>query len=709
MLDLSHDVRLVSRRYSRGTLVAVVLVALLKIWLTSGQPLRVMNTDELAFLAQAQGLLSGKWLGDYTGDILVKPPVYALFIALGFLLGMPTLFAQQLTYVLACTLFLVAARPAIVVWRPWKILLLYGLLVFNPMSFLGSPRLLRNHLYTSLTLLLLGCCVAIVLRANRGLRTLVFWSVGCGVALSAVWLTREESLWLIPFLLVFTVLEAWCLWQAIPHRWLSRLLVLGIPYGVLGLSILTISTLNQRYYGIFVANELDQRDFRDAFGAIYRVTSLIPRRPYVVAPKEIRERLYAVSPAFAELKENLEGDMSKPWVTLSCSYYNVCTDNNMGWGFFLWGFREAVLRRGYYDSAVKAASFYRRVAAEINAACDSGKLECTGRRSSLVPPWDNALAWALPGAFSHALAHLATFRGFDLNRYPSEASPEQFAQFSDISREYVTEPTRFSLSGWAVSGRGPIELSVRDGAGQVIEFGLRTVPRPDVENSIKNLGPNVPHAIASGFAISGRCDSNCYLFARSARTDWIRGLPIDGSVRTFLSTPESELARAAGKNAWLVAIERGDIIIYLDDVRRAPDRLFQEWLLAWKQRILHAVGSLYQRVVPILFAVALILFVLHLVLAWRYRAVTPPDLIAFLPLVLVSSRSLALAFTDIVALPRISDYPEYTNAGYPLLLVFTAMLILEPRFRMMAPAIPDSSVSPYDVPASPISRRDGAD
>jgi hypothetical protein len=116
---------------------------------------------------------------------------------------------------------------------------------------------------------------------------------------------------------------------------------------------------------------------------------------------------------------------------------------------------------------------------------------------------------------------------------------------------------------------------------------------------------------------------------------------------------------------------------------------------------------MYQTVVPVLFVVALILFLVHLALSWTYRVVPLPDLIAFLALVLVCSRTLALAFTDIVAI-RVSQNPDYANAGYPLVLLFGAMLLLEPKFRITSP-VPDPRVSPLGVPASPVSGGAGAE
>lgn len=672
--------------FSRKTLAALLFMAWLKIWLISGQALTVIwNSDERTFLLQVQGLLAGTWLGDYTIVTLVKNPFYALFIAGSFLLGIPALLAQQLMYVGACGVFLVAARPAIAAWGPYRLILLYALLVFNPMSFLGSPRLLRNHLYASLTLLLLACSIAIITRVTWGLTTIVRWSVACGVVLSALWLTREESVWLVPYLAVFTALEGWRLWQAEPGRWLRHLLVLALPYGLLALSILTVAILNQRHYGVFTTNEIQSRAFLDAHGAIYRVIPRASRRPYDVAPKETRERIYAVSPAFAALKDGLEGAMSQPWAASSCREYQICTDNDVAWGWFMWELREAAWRIGHHRSAVDADRFYARIAAEINAACASGTLDCLGKRSSVLPPWESAFARALPGAFVRAFVPLITFRDFRPDRSPSVGTPAQLAEFHDISRDDVAPPRseRFSMTGWVLSTKGDVELSVRSEAGHLIESNRRAFPRPDVHDYVKKLGLDIPRAADSGFELSASCGSGCYVHARTGHADWIRVLPIDGSVKRFQSTPASELARATGKNPDLLAMERGDVLVYIDAVKRALDEdvRFQAKLSSWKMPIMAKIALAYRIVVPVLCVVALLVFLAHLALSWRYRVFPMPDLIVVLVLTMLCSRTAALAFIDVVAI-RISSDPDYAMSGYPLVLLFGGMLFLDRIFRM---------------------------
>src|SRR4029077_15270615 len=84
---------------------------------------------------------------------------------------------------------------------------------------------------------------------------------------------------------------------------------LAVPCVCLGTTIglvLTICAINLHYYHMFGVVEVKEKNFQAAMGALLRP---IPDhwQPRIPVPRETWQRLYAVSPAFAELKPALEG------------------------------------------------------------------------------------------------------------------------------------------------------------------------------------------------------------------------------------------------------------------------------------------------------------------------------------------------------------------------------------------------------------------
>jgi hypothetical protein len=102
--------------------------------------------------------------------------------------------------------------------------------------------------------------------------------------------------------------------------------------------------------------------------------------------REARQRVYAVSPAFAALSDYFEGDGGKGWARVSCEAQpSSCGEIGAGW--FLFALREAVAKAGYYKSPSKASSFYARLAREVSAACERGALQCAPQVLGLMPAW----------------------------------------------------------------------------------------------------------------------------------------------------------------------------------------------------------------------------------------------------------------------------------------------------------------------------------
>ena len=164
------------------------------------------------------------------------------------------------------------------------------------------------------------------------------------------------------------------------------------------------------YYGVFTTVEFRSSDFLSAYGALSRVKHE-RWKLYTPVPRETRERIYQISPAFAELKSSLEGDVGKGWTRMSCEQVSVCDD--VSTGFFMWALRDAVAGAGHYASGKSAANYYRRMAEEINNACESGRLDCEKKRASMMPPWHREYIKPLLNKIIRAFIFISRFDAFN--------------------------------------------------------------------------------------------------------------------------------------------------------------------------------------------------------------------------------------------------------------------------------------------------------
>ncbi len=392
-----------SRRFF--VLFAVLLVAV-KLWLVNAHQLMATNTphDDLLFVTQAHNILSGQWLGPYNQLTLIKGQFYPLFIALSYYLNLPLLVSQQLLYALASFVAVWAVYP--LVRHKWLLALCFIFLLLNPFSY-NYPavgRVFRLGIYQSLGLLVFSTMVGLYVRSWQSWRGGLVWSLACGMFLSAFWNTREESIWLVPSLLLLFALACFDLRRTTRSRALALLVLYVLPCGMLvGFSSI-LKNINQCHYGIHATIEVETPAFESAYGGLLRIRSPHWRQFYPVV-KDVRDQAYAVSPAFKEVQPFLDGPVGRKW-------QDMCGCSDIPAAFFIWAFRDAVAAAGYYKNGPRTLAFYQRMGQEIDAACEAGKLHCRPRFSSLVPPWHQEFNKLLLPTYLSVMRQIVSFRDF---------------------------------------------------------------------------------------------------------------------------------------------------------------------------------------------------------------------------------------------------------------------------------------------------------
>lgn len=428
---------------NRGRLWLAVAVAMtaFKLWLSRGQGIFAIGGaayDDRLFLDLAQYLTRGEWLGPYHELTLAKGPFYSLFIAAVFKVGLPLFLAQHLFYAAACALVVVALRPAIT--SAGARLAIYALLLWNPMTF-DAPsmgRVLRQHVYGPLGLMIFAALIALYLRRAASGRAQLPWATLLGLAGAAFYLTREESIWFAPAVLLLAgayLHGSWKISRATARQaagWLALALV------VASVPVLAVCYKNKRHYGWFGTCEFRSTEFMDAYGAMLRV-KVGPELPYVPVTREAREAIAAVSPAFAAVQVELSKDIARNWAGASAHVTNQPAEaEQVGGGWMVWAFREAVTRAGPHESARVVLARYRQIAQEINAACDDGRLPAGPRRSGFMPPWRQAQTDGFVRAAGDFLDFVVRFSRFSARPLPSEGSEEELVLFRDLTGERLS-------------------------------------------------------------------------------------------------------------------------------------------------------------------------------------------------------------------------------------------------------------------------------
>lgn len=424
-----------ARTLDLKSFLPISLLALIKIWLVSVCDLVALGPaghDDALFVRLAGHLRACHWLGDYNQLTLAKGPFYPLWIAVGRILGVPLLLGQHLLYIAACVALVVALRTLL---RRPALLLLYAALLFNPMTVTGETlRVMRESVYTPATLLVFACLIGLHTRRTASRRVQMSWAISLGLSLSAFWLTREEGLWMVPsvaLLLGFTAMTR----DTGRRISLSRLALCALPLAIWGGALGGVCGLNYLRYGVFTTCECRGGSFVAAYGALTRVKPARWQR-YVPVAEETRRRIYAVSPTFRELEPYLEGPLGKGWAKHGALLVPRRAEGpEIAGGWFLWALRDAVAWAGHCQSGRQAATYYRRLAREVNAACDAGLLAAHPARATMMPPWHDDYAPFLVSALGRSWTMLTGFGGFSMHNRPSWGSEKQLQPFHKLTSE----------------------------------------------------------------------------------------------------------------------------------------------------------------------------------------------------------------------------------------------------------------------------------
>ncbi|MDD4870069.1 MAG: acyltransferase [Kiritimatiellae bacterium] len=473
----------------------LLLPTLFKLWLVMSCEITAwpwQSCDEGLYVSLGQNIVDGNWLGGFNQYTLVKGPFFPLFLAVIYYLSIPLLVAQELLYIVACLMIIVALRP--ILPGRFAILVIYLPLLFCPITF-EIHRVLRDLPYMSMTMIIVACSMALILRFDSPLRKNWPWATVLGCGLAMAWHTREEGICLLPFLvlvvIIFFIARArGSSSNGLRMALLSTLAVSAIPFAILMSVTMTIAGINKHKYGVFSTTEISNSAFKTAFGTLCGI-DMHEKHRYIPMSLASLEKAYEASPAARELKPYFDGP-GKQWKPGGVELLPKEFANEYKGGYFMWAFRDAVAYAGYYRNWPDTERYYKRLTDELDTACRAGRLVGLGRTSSLAPiltfksdfiPWFHMMERG-----AKILAANEILYGFPPDE--SEGADEGIRNF-EILTNCRARQTRTTVAGWAFLEDGTPDLQMINLYGQPAQMDITRFPRPDVYEVYKDvLKPN---------------------------------------------------------------------------------------------------------------------------------------------------------------------------------------------------------------------------
>ncbi|WKY44809.1 hypothetical protein Q5O14_01545 [Eubacteriaceae bacterium ES2] len=364
--------------------------------------------DDRLMIGFADSILNGDWLGQYSEMTLVKGAMFPLLLAFNRLVGIPYVLGMTALYAAACLFFIFVMKDLVASKK--FLLLLLAFLLFNPVSFADETffRVYRNSITAAQTLLIVGGMFGLYLNRKAKLSRMIFFALLTGISFTTFWLTREDGIWLLPFLVVailITIISIVLENKKKQAEIVKRSLITVIPIVLMLLGTWTISAVNAHYYGVFTTNELNDDPFSKTIKMMYSIEDPV-EADNVSVSREKMAMMIDVSPTLQSIEDDISESMDR-W-----SWYDedvAVREVEDGW--FFWSFREAVADAGYYQNPQMAASFYEAVYDELSAAVDSGILsQRSTMPSALMSPWRTEYLQQYPIAILKTAYYIVNYK-----------------------------------------------------------------------------------------------------------------------------------------------------------------------------------------------------------------------------------------------------------------------------------------------------------
>ena len=364
------------KRHEKSIIVTILALAtVFRVLLALNTPINIWPEqvyDDNLMQEYALNIRGGNWLGEYNQLTLTKGITFSVFMAVCNFLLIPYNLGLVLLWILAVFVVCQAFKPKFGVKSR---ALLYILLLFAPCMFttLISQRLYRNALLPAGTLLIFGSFIGLYLRRNKNIKTLIPWSISAAVSLASYWFIKEDSIWVLPFIVVISILclifwvRKWFILRKLKKEakellW-PKFLLLFAPYIFLIVVSVAYSFINYQSYGVFTTSDKSSGNFAKMIKSMMIIDDPNRQGTDVWITKNMFEKIYDNSPTFENLKE--EVSEIKSWTNDS--------GESLG-DLVIWKIRLAMSNKGYYKDAKQADDFSKKVADELSDAFNDGRL-----------------------------------------------------------------------------------------------------------------------------------------------------------------------------------------------------------------------------------------------------------------------------------------------------------------------------------------------
>lgn len=642
--------------------IFVIGLAMIKQILVYDLPIYAISNalpDDGLMVYLAENLKNGQWLGNYQRLTLVKGIGYPLFLVISNILPFSYLSISSLFYTVSVLCMVYAVKP---LFRTYKSLAaLYMVLLFSPVaaSLVTFQRVYRNSISAAQVLLIIGSFAGIYFRREWSVKRQMPWMFGAVLGLVSFYYTREDAIWILPFVVVVTLIYI----GMVIYRYrvfrkkdmLVRILLILLPLLCMTGTGKAIGFLNQHYYGTSVVNELNSGSFAEMMKTIYSVEDSKELKQISVSRAKLKE-LYKYSPTLEDIQDEMDIQFAA-WC--GDEEYSRIWEVEDGW--FFWILRDAMSDAGYYESTETMTTFCEAVTAELQQAMKAGNLrERPTMPSAMMSPWREGYFFKTLDAMWELHQYANSYEGLQTQAaYSVDDHAAGIGRFEKMTgnKAFCYENGKAEISGWYASSTVN-SLIVKDETGKIVQE-VEWLESPDIAAHLQLTGESKDNSDRCRFTFQIQNDAyegELYLC----------GYDENGAAKmNYALTSES------------TGFENEAGILNLDYCYILPNNNEHVLKITWKIDLLNQIHRIYELTGPYLWIVGAAMYLYATVRMFMGIKKGHIDIWLIMTGLLCSYLVLlgGIGYTHVSAFDAVNA--TYLSAGYPLITTFWCLGVLK--------------------------------
>lgn len=355
-----------NKKYSLPVLsVAMLTVTVLRIYLADMIPMLLQGDakyDDFLMIRYAETIEQGRWLGDYSHVTLIKTVSAPILMIIGKTIGLKYNIFSVLLYVLATFAIVFALKRLI--RNNWWTFAAYTFLLYSPVMFHEEniQKVYRGGFIVPFALLVIAAVIGMfAYRDNHNM--IIVWAVVLSISLPVFWYLKEDSIWILPFVIAGTVMNLMlAIWEK-NDGWKYNLIITVIPIIVFLVCIFIYRGMNYHCYRVWTDIDRSNTYFEKTISDILHYENAGEGTSWIT--RDTMEKMCDNSPTLDSIRQNL----------MEVYDYRAEENGDVDGDFVIAVFREAGAISGLYDqNGDYTEEFYKNVYNELEMAYNSGKL-----------------------------------------------------------------------------------------------------------------------------------------------------------------------------------------------------------------------------------------------------------------------------------------------------------------------------------------------